>query len=811
MGNGCSGQNAVATAPGGKTEPNEDMKKQTPQEEEDEEKWNVAITEEIGRMLVASSNNESQTILKDGDVASDLLSEMAENLFLQQKTWSSKKSSDRPFEVSSHPTPIEIDEEQIRKRLNKRRHARPALDASIYAKLQHEKEPDEQSQSKDAAPTTRPQTSKTVLKTSFQDVIGVEAEIPFQRVLISGVESEVASEEIGDLALSLIHVLGTRQHYMRLSRQSFPANISKFLAKTTGTQAQEPIFPDFIDPITEPVVTPSDEKSLVVSTKAGLITITNEAGEEVLLPCINRDIFIKNRNLLYALVADGPLKSFCYHRLSYLKSKFRLHRLLNEVSESEAMKNPGTTARRDFYNVRKVDTHIHAAACMGQKHLLGFMHEKARTEPGAAVLIRDGKTMTLKQVFDSLKLDPLFLNVDSLDVHANRQTFQRFDRFNNLYSPMGASELREIFLKTDNNTGGEYFAQIIKQVEEKLCDQKYHHLELRISIYGKSYDEWENLANWFARHKLESIHIRWLIQVPRLYDVYKAKGVVSTFQDVLDNVFRPILEATLWPNRHKAMHTFLRHVIGFDSVDDESKPEPGFMKRTSPTPDCWARDTNPSYAYYIYYMYANVARLNHMRHLRGMNTFSLRPHCGEAGHHDHLLTSFILADNISHGLVLKKIPVLQYLYYLAQIGIAMSPLSNNHLFLEYNKNPFPDYFARGLNVCLSTDDPLQFHFTMEPLMEEYAVAAQVWKLSVCDMCEIARNSVMMSGFSHKEKQRWLGESYRSEGAKSNDICRTNVPDIRIAYRHETLCDELQLLYEAIALARDSRASLFHKD
>lgn len=36
----------------------------------------------------------------------------------------------------------------------------------------------------------------------------------------------------------------------------------------------------------------------------------------------------------------------------------------------------------------------------------------------------------------------------------------------------------------------------------------------------------------------------------------------------------------------------------------------------------------------------------------------------------------------------------------------------------------------------------------EPLMEEYSIAAQVWKLSSCDMCELARNSVMMSGFSH---------------------------------------------------------------
>ena len=37
----------------------------------------------------------------------------------------------------------------------------------------------------------------------------------------------------------------------------------------------------------------------------------------------------------------------------------------------------------------------------------------------------------------------------------------------------------------------------------------------------------------------------------------------------------------------------------------------------------------------------------------------------------------------------------------------------------------------------------------EPLMEEYSIATQVWKLSSCDMCELARNSVLMSGFSHK--------------------------------------------------------------
>lgn len=65
----------------------------------------------------------------------------------------------------------------------------------------------------------------------------------------------------------------------------------------------------------------------------------------------------------------GPLKSFCYRRLSYLHSKFQLHLLLNELKELAAQK---AVPHRDFYNVRKVDTHIHAAACMNQKHLLRY-------------------------------------------------------------------------------------------------------------------------------------------------------------------------------------------------------------------------------------------------------------------------------------------------------------------------------------------------------------------------------------------------------------------------------------------------------
>ena len=59
---------------------------------------------------------------------------------------------------------------------------------------------------------------------------------------------------------------------------------------------------------------------------------------------------------------------------------------------------------------------------------------------------------------------------------------------------------------------------------------------------------------------------------------------------------------------------------------------------------------------------------------------------------------------------------------------------------------------------------------------------QVWKLSSCDMCELARNSVLTSGFSPQIKQYWLGPNYIREGVAGNDVTRTNVPDIRVAYR-----------------------------
>jgi len=132
-----------------------------------------------------------------------------------------------------------------------------------------------------------------------------------------------------------------------------------------------------------------------------------------------------------------------------------------------------------------------------------------------------------------------------------------------------------------------------------------------------------------------------------------------------------------------------------------------------------------------------------------------------------------------------------------QIGLAVSPLSNNALFLTYDRNPFHSYFKRGLNVSLSTDDPLQFHYTKEPLIEEFSVAAQIWKFSPTDMCEIARNSVLQSGFELPIKKSWIGENCTKSGPEGNDIQKTNVPNLRLAFREDNLRGERFMLAQGI--------------
>ncbi|KAH7030807.1 uncharacterized protein B0I36DRAFT_114310 [Microdochium trichocladiopsis] len=514
----------------------------------------------------------------------------------------------------------------------------------------------------------------------------------------------------------------------------------------------------------------------------------NSAAEVANTPVVGvptlKDFYIDLEQIL-AISSDGPSKSFAFRRLQYLEGKFNLYTLLNEYQETADSKK---VPHRDFYNVRKVDTHVHHSACMNQKHLLRFIKSKMKKHPDEVVLDRDGKELTLAEVFESINLTAYDLSIDTLDMHAHTDSFHRFDKFNLKYNPIGESRLRTIFLKTDNFIKGRYLAEITKEVIADLESSKYQMVEWRISIYGKSLDEWDKLAAWVVDNKLFSHNVRWLIQIPRLYDVYKASNLMESYEQVIKNVFQPLFEVTKDPTSHPKLHIFLQRVIGFDSVDDESKIERRLYKKF-PVPKEWTSKQNPPYSYWQYYLFANMTSLNFWRRQRGFNTFVLRPHCGEAGDSEHLAVALLCCHSISHGLLLRKVPLLQYIFYLEQIGIAMSPLSNNALFLAYERNPFYQYFRRGLNVSLSTDDPLQFAFTKEPLMEEYAVAAQIYKLSPVDMCELAKNSVKQSGYEHSIKQQWLGDRYNLPGREGNKMVKTNVPDRREEFRYHTWVEE----------------------
>ncbi|KAL5710154.1 AMP deaminase [Ranunculus cassubicifolius] len=336
--------------------------------------------------------------------------------------------------------------------------------------------------------------------------------------------------------------------------------------------------------------------------KANLISlgILESSATEKLYPVADATTFFTDLHHILRVIAAGNIRTLCYHRLVLLEQKFKLHLMLNADREFLAQKS---APHRDFYNVRKVDTHVHHSACMNQKHLLRFIKSKLRKEPDE---------LTLREVFESLDLTGYDLNVDLLDVHADKSSFHRFDKFNLKYNPCGQSRLREIFLKQDNLIQGKFLLT--------LHSLSYLMAEYRISIYGRKQSEWDQLASWIVNNDLYSENVVWLIQLPRLYNVYKEMGIVTSFQNMLDNIFLPLFEVTVDPDSHPQLHVFLKQVVGLDLVDDESKPERRPTKHM-PKPSEWTNIFNPAFSYYVYYCYANLYTLNK----RGLRTVHLHP------------------------------------------------------------------------------------------------------------------------------------------------------------------------------------------
>lgn len=178
--------------------------------------------------------------------------------------------------------------------------------------------------------------------------------------------------------------------------------------------------------------------------------------------------------------------------------------------EQEQQKN---THHRDFYNVRKVDNHIHHAAAMNVKHLTRFMKKKFKKcvddivgeqveyvlveedteeneEPSSSKQschtvskkVKKTQQISLGDLARELNINWSSLTINSLQMWTDRSCMHRFDRFNSKYSPLGQAKLRTLFLKTDNIMNGQYFAEITRELLDDLEETKYQHTEWRLSL-----------------------------------------------------------------------------------------------------------------------------------------------------------------------------------------------------------------------------------------------------------------------------------------------------------------------------------------
>ncbi|KAL6048669.1 AMP deaminase [Balamuthia mandrillaris] len=256
----------------------------------------------------------------------------------------------------------------------------------------------------------------------------------------------------------------------------------------------------------------------------------DEPSHDPILPLVD---FHRDYHRLLEICNAGPVKTFSYERLKVLEYRWHFHSLLNAGKE---ILSSQTDDPKDFSNVAKVDTHIHLAAAMTSKHLLSFIKRKIRDSPNDEVLTdKEGKPLTLQQFISTLGLKIDEFTVDSLDVRADN-TFNRFEIFNSKYSPFGFSELRTIFMKTENMQDGRYFAELTKELCSKLEVSECCFAEWRVSVYGSKRSDWDNLAKWVVSHRVYSDHNRWIVQVPRIYNIFKKAGQVKHFQEFLDNI-----------------------------------------------------------------------------------------------------------------------------------------------------------------------------------------------------------------------------------------------------------------------------------
>ena len=108
---------------------------------------------------------------------------------------------------------------------------------------------------------------------------------------------------------------------------------------------------------------PSIEDRYSLKFEKGVMKIISKNSNMELFEEKSFDEYQADLKTVMDLVSFGPAKTMCYRRLKILQSRFILHQWLNDSVEVLEVKS---IPHRDFYNVRKIDNHVHHSACMNQ-------------------------------------------------------------------------------------------------------------------------------------------------------------------------------------------------------------------------------------------------------------------------------------------------------------------------------------------------------------------------------------------------------------------------------------------------------------
>lgn len=180
---------------------------------------------------------------------------------------------------------------------------------------------------------------------------------------------------------------------------------------------------------------PQIQKKYMFENRGGVMNIYDNESKKVYHEVPSFEDYLKDYERLCYIVNFPSLRSFTYSRLKTLEQCYDMHIQLSGVQEVNVQK---FIPHRDFDNVRKVDNHIHLSAAMTARMLLKFIREKAEQDGDRIVMNKNGKDITLTELFQTLNLHPYHLSLDLLNMQADGTIYQRFDRFNTKYNPFGA-------------------------------------------------------------------------------------------------------------------------------------------------------------------------------------------------------------------------------------------------------------------------------------------------------------------------------------------------------------------------------------